>query len=58
MQVYDLEDIILRELRENATRIKVCDGDVGRVEFEGTINIGRIAEQIWQKRLQMVSIYD
>lgn len=48
--VYEIEDVILAQLRRMAGFVRVDDIDVGLVHFNGIINVGRIAEAIWEER--------
>ena len=46
MDVYEIEDLILNELRKMAGFQGVDDVDVALVHFKGFINIARIAESL------------
>lgn len=55
MDRYGLEDLILHELRRRAKgKMRVDDVDVGLLHYEGVIDIGRLAEEIWDRRQEMM----
>jgi hypothetical protein len=53
---YEIEDVILRELRRQAKLqldyFKVNDVDVGLVHYDGMIDIGKLADEICYRLTQ------
>jgi hypothetical protein len=53
---YEIEDVILKELRRQAKQqldyFKVDDADVGLVCFDGTIDVGKLADEICYRLTQ------
>lgn len=46
---FELEDMILTELRRMSGFQHVDDIDVGLVHFKGILDLGRLAERLWEK---------
>lgn len=44
MDIYQIEDLILKELRRMSGFQRVDDSDVNLVHFKGIINVGRLAK--------------
>jgi len=55
MDRYQLEDLILWELRRTLNA-KVDDVDVGTVHVAGRLDLGRLAEVIWDRRHEMTRL--
>ena len=49
MTKYDLEDLILVELHKQQCFVRVSDKDVSRVLVDGTLDVGRLAEALWEQ---------
>lgn len=54
MDKYEIEDLILCELRRMSASVRVDDVDVNRVHFDGVIDLGRLAERIFIESRQSV----
>jgi hypothetical protein len=46
---YQLEDLILEELRKQPCFVRVSESDVGRVLVDGVLDVGRLADVLWAK---------
>ena len=49
MDKYQLEDLILAELRKQSCFVRVSDIDVGHVLVSGVLDLGRLAENLCEK---------
>lgn len=49
MTKYDLEDLILAELRRQPCFVRVSDTDTGRVLVDGALDLGRLTDVLWEK---------
>lgn len=49
MTKYWLEDLILEELRKQPCFLRVSDSDTGRVLVDGVLDLGRLADHLWEK---------
>ena len=45
---YQIEDLILEALRKQKCFIRVSDVDVGRVIVEGSLDISRLTDHLWE----------
>ena len=46
---YQLEDLLLALLRKQSCFVRVSDIDVGHILVSGVLDLGRLAEQLWEK---------
>lgn len=49
MDKYQLEDLILTELRKQPCFVRVSDTDTGRVLVDGALDISRLTDFLWEK---------
>ena len=46
---YQLEDILLEALRKQRAFVRVSDHDVSRVLVDGALDIGDLADVLWER---------
>jgi hypothetical protein len=46
---YQLEDILIEALRKQRAFVRVSDHDVGRVLVDGALDVGDLADVLWER---------
>lgn len=49
IEKYDLEDLLLAELRRQPCFLHIDNNDVSLILVNGTLDLGRLAEHLWER---------
>lgn len=49
IEKYDLEDLLLAELRRQSCFLHIDNNDVGRIIVNGALDLGRLADHLWEQ---------